>query len=129
MTIDVMYTRTNDGDYIADFDCNESDLPKSNVFFYVAIQANELAALRQRVSDLEAKLKSDAVLTPRKCVTCDGQRMAEEMREACADAVRKLSRMNSAYEDVIRAIPLPVCNPLAPSQSDLDMLAAWHERM
>lgn len=89
----------------------------------------ELDALRQRVSDLEAKLKSDAVLTPRKCVTCDGQRMAEEMREACADAVRKLSRMNSAYEDVIRAIPLPVCNPLAPSQSDLDMLAAWHERM
>lgn len=68
----------------------------------------ELAQLRARVAELEAQHAA----TPRPCVTCDtchGVRMAEEMREACADAVRKLSRINSAYEDAIRALPLPVC--------------------
>ena len=53
--IDVMYTRTYDGDYLADFDCNDDDLPKSKVFFYKAIQADELAALRSRIAELEAQ--------------------------------------------------------------------------
>lgn len=52
--IDVMFTRTYDGDYIADFDCNDSELPHDrNVFFYQAISAEELANLRVRVAELE----------------------------------------------------------------------------
>lgn len=72
----------------------------------------ERDALRARVAELEAQ--HAATLRPRKCDTCHGVQMAEEMRESCAAAVRKLAHMNSAYEDAIRSLPIPVCNPLAP---------------
>ena len=57
--IDVMFTRTNDGDYIADFDCAQSELPESNVFFFQAISAVDFVrseASGRTAAELSAQL-------------------------------------------------------------------------
>ena len=100
----------------------------------------ELAALRQRVSELEdtvggleydngelsdklsqsealrldAEQAAQAIVTPNTCRHC--QRAAEKMREAAAGIVDEL-REDELISGIIRAMPLPACdgcNPLKP---------------
>ena len=70
--------------------------------------------MRERCDECNGALRSD---TETECNRLCFERGFEAGREAAAGAVRKLSRINSAYEDAIRALPLPVCNPLLVCQN------------
>lgn len=86
----------------------------------------ELAALRQRVAELES---AQAVVTPNNCRHC--HKAAEKMREAAAKLIegKRLTQneidegiiwsynCTDKFAEYIRALPLPTCgdcNPLAP---------------
>lgn len=78
--IDVMFTRTHDGDYIADFDCSPIELPLSSVFFYQAVVPSELIAFEQRAEAAEAQ--RDELAAQLATVTQERDELADQLADA-----------------------------------------------